>query len=77
MDDVFTYIRDSPNREFLLRVSYLEIYNETIRDLLAPEVQDLRIHEDKKVKNFFAFSYYEEAVYKNKKDHYHRIEVMK
>ncbi|RUS30321.1 hypothetical protein BC938DRAFT_479553 [Jimgerdemannia flammicorona] len=48
VDDVFTYIREAPNREFLLRVSYLEIYNETIRDLLAPEVQDLRIHEDKK-----------------------------
>jgi centromeric protein E len=25
-----------PSREFLLRVSYLEIYNETLRDLLAP-----------------------------------------
>lgn len=25
-----------PSREFLLRVSYLEIYNETLKDLLAP-----------------------------------------
>ncbi|WFD20633.1 hypothetical protein MCAP1_002882 [Malassezia caprae] len=35
VNDVFSMIRDSPKREFLLRVSYLEIYNETLRDLLA------------------------------------------
>ncbi|WFD33114.1 hypothetical protein MSPP1_004171 [Malassezia sp. CBS 17886] len=34
--DVFAMIRGAPTREFLLRVSYLEIYNETLRDLLAP-----------------------------------------
>lgn len=28
--DVFTYIRKNPHREFLLRASYLEIYNEVI-----------------------------------------------
>lgn len=33
--DVFAMIREDPTREFLLRVSYLEIYNETLRDLLA------------------------------------------
>ena len=33
--DVFAMIREDPSREFLLRVSYLEIYNETLRDLLA------------------------------------------
>lgn len=33
--DIFSYIRETPNREFLLRVSYLEIYNEKIHDLLA------------------------------------------
>ncbi|KAI9332105.1 P-loop containing nucleoside triphosphate hydrolase protein [Obelidium mucronatum] len=36
------------DREYLLRVSYMEIYNETIRDLLNPTQQDLRIHEDRK-----------------------------
>lgn len=35
VNDVFSMIRDAPMREFLLRVSYLEIYNETLRDLLA------------------------------------------
>ncbi|PKI82772.1 hypothetical protein MVES1_003601 [Malassezia vespertilionis] len=34
--DVFAMIRDAPDREFLLRISYLEIYNETLKDLLAP-----------------------------------------
>lgn len=36
MKDVFRFIRQTPNREYLLRCSYLEIYNETIHDLLAP-----------------------------------------
>ncbi|KAJ3059356.1 hypothetical protein HK102_010039, partial [Quaeritorhiza haematococci] len=48
IDDVFAFIRESADREYLLRVSYLEIYNESIKDLLAPEVTDLRIHEDRK-----------------------------
>jgi centromeric protein E len=33
--DIFSFIRESPQREFLLRVSYLEIYNERINDLLS------------------------------------------
>jgi centromeric protein E len=33
--DIFSYIRETPHREFLLRVSYLEIYNEKIYDLLS------------------------------------------
>ncbi|KZT25431.1 kinesin-domain-containing protein [Neolentinus lepideus HHB14362 ss-1] len=36
MKDVFAYIRRTPSREYLLRCSYLETYNETIHDLLAP-----------------------------------------
>ncbi|CCX10158.1 kinesin motor domain-containing protein [Pyronema domesticum] len=35
--DIFSYIRETPHREFLLRVSYLEIYNERIHDLLASQ----------------------------------------
>ncbi|KAF2109086.1 kinesin motor domain-containing protein [Lophiotrema nucula] len=37
--DIFSYIRETPQREFLLRVSYLEIYNEKINDLLAGPIQ--------------------------------------
>ncbi|MCO5595743.1 hypothetical protein L7F22_049790 [Adiantum nelumboides] len=33
------------DREFLLRMSYMEIYNEDIRDLLAPEQTKLQVHE--------------------------------
>ena len=36
MKDIFAYIRRTPSREYLLRCSYIEIYNETIHDLLAP-----------------------------------------
>ncbi|OZJ05788.1 hypothetical protein BZG36_01276 [Bifiguratus adelaidae] len=48
INDVFKYIAESKSLEFLLRVSYLEIYNETLRDLLSPEAEDLQIREDKK-----------------------------
>ncbi|CAN7099178.1 hypothetical protein BRARA_F01589 [Brassica rapa] len=44
--DVFSIIQETPEREFLLRVSYLEIYNEVINDLLDPTGQNLRIRED-------------------------------
>lgn len=36
----------SPDREFLLRVSYMEIYNEKITDLLDPEEKTLKMLED-------------------------------
>ncbi|KAJ0624261.1 putative plus-end-directed kinesin ATPase [Helianthus annuus] len=45
--DAFSIIQETPNREFLLRVSYLEIYNEVVNDLLNPAGQNLRIREDK------------------------------
>nr|XP_046206560.1 centromere-associated protein E isoform X6 [Oncorhynchus gorbuscha] len=35
MEDVFQTIKNCPKKEFLLRVSYLEIYNETVTDLLC------------------------------------------
>lgn len=38
-----------PDREFLLRMSYMEIYNEEINDLLAPEHRRLQIHESLEV----------------------------
>lgn len=51
--DIFSYIREMPTREFLLRVSYLEIYNEKIYDLLSqstPGVQqeEIKLREDSK-----------------------------
>jgi centromeric protein E len=53
-------ITETPSREFLLRVSYLEIYNEKIHDLLsappagtpigpgAPQQEEIKLREDSK-----------------------------
>ncbi|KAL4974359.1 kinesin motor domain-containing protein [Aspergillus desertorum] len=50
--DIFSFIRETPHREFLLRVSYLEIYNEKIHDLLSASVgsssEDIKLREDSK-----------------------------
>ncbi|KAJ4272017.1 Kinesin-like protein kip2 [Fusarium torreyae] len=56
--DIFSYIRETPSREFLLRVSYLEIYNEKIHDLLsmptatgvggAAQQDEIKLREDSK-----------------------------
>lgn len=47
--DIFDYILHQANAEtkFLVRASYLQIYNETISDLLSPERTNLHIREDK------------------------------
>ncbi|KAM0789736.1 hypothetical protein ACM66B_006591 [Microbotryomycetes sp. NB124-2] len=59
--EIFAYIREHPEQEFLLRASYLEIYNETLKDLLAPETGALRIRQDDK-KRFFVSPLREEVV---------------
>ena len=54
--DIFSYIRETPRREFLLRVSYLEIYNEKIHDLLSvdptegvvSQQEEIKLREDSK-----------------------------
>ncbi|KAK5173401.1 Kinesin-like protein kip2 [Saxophila tyrrhenica] len=54
ISDIFSYIRENPAREFLLRVSYLEIYNEKIHDLLSQSTpgvvqeQEIKLREDAK-----------------------------
>ena len=48
VQDCFDYIANNHEREYVLRISYLEIYNETIRDLLSPSTTSIRIMEDKK-----------------------------
>ena len=68
--DIFSYIRETPSREFLLRVSYLEIYNEKIHDLLtppiatgagAPQQEEIKLREDSK-RGVFATPLKEEIV---------------
>ncbi|OBZ89145.1 Kinesin-related protein 4 [Choanephora cucurbitarum] len=49
VQDVFSFIEEETSgREYLLRVSYMEIYNERIKDLLNTENNQLEIVEDKK-----------------------------
>ncbi|RLN26448.1 hypothetical protein BBJ28_00008910 [Nothophytophthora sp. Chile5] len=46
MQDIFAHIARHPNLEFLLRFSYLEIYNERIHDLLAAGAKsDIKIYD--------------------------------
>ena len=69
--DIFSYIRETPSREFLLRVSYLEIYNEKIHDLLSmptvavvggnPQQEEIKLREDSK-RGVYAFPLKEEIV---------------
>ncbi|KAK1275738.1 Kinesin-like protein NACK2 [Acorus gramineus] len=44
--DIFKNIQMMTDREFLIRISYMEIYNEEINDLFCPDNQKLRIHEN-------------------------------
>ncbi len=50
IEDIFTYIEHTSNQDtkFIIRASYLQIYNESISDLLKPEKKNLQIREDKK-----------------------------
>ena len=50
MEEVFKYIENCPNANtaFMVRASYLQIYNEFISDLLKTDRVNLPIREDKK-----------------------------
>ncbi|KAH8279971.1 hypothetical protein KR054_012553 [Drosophila jambulina] len=43
--EIFQKIEQQTKRDFLLRASYIEIYNEKINDLLNKKNQDLKFHE--------------------------------
>uniref|UniRef100_A0A1A9W0R9 Kinesin motor domain-containing protein n=1 Tax=Glossina brevipalpis TaxID=37001 RepID=A0A1A9W0R9_9MUSC len=43
--EIFNEIKQHSDRQFLLRVGYIEIYNEKIYDLLNKKNQDLKLHE--------------------------------
>ncbi|KAK4204895.1 P-loop containing nucleoside triphosphate hydrolase protein [Triangularia verruculosa] len=48
VEQIFSQIMSSPaNIEYTVRVSYMEIYMERIRDLLAPQNDNLPVHEEK------------------------------
>jgi len=50
MEEIFRYIQNGANKHstFMVRASYLQIYNENISDLLKTERTSLQIREDKK-----------------------------
>ena len=45
----FEQVNDFPDREFLLRVSYFEVYNEQIKDLLSTSPVPIKIQHDPKL----------------------------
>ncbi|CAL9129741.1 kinesin-like protein KIN-7L [Musa acuminata AAA Group] len=61
VEDVFRTTKMTTDREFLIRVSYMEIYNEEINDLLTLGNQKLPIHESLE-RGFFVAGLREEIV---------------
>ena len=43
--DIFKSINNDNSRQYLMRGSYMEIYNEMIKDLLKPENNNLKVHQ--------------------------------
>lgn len=46
MSDIYDYIEKHPEREFILKFSAMEIYNEAVRDLLSSDATPLRLLDD-------------------------------
>lgn len=52
------YFVKHEEREFLLKFSALEIYNETVRDLLGEDNTPLRLLDDPEVRCAFLYIYF-------------------
>lgn len=50
IQEIFQNISENPSTDFKIKVSYIEVYKEDLRDLLELEtsVKDLHIREDEK-----------------------------
>ncbi|XP_047307040.1 kinesin-like protein KIN-7E [Impatiens glandulifera] len=46
VSDIFAYVQKNCDREFVLKLSAMEIYNEAVRDLLNPDTIPLRLLDD-------------------------------
>ncbi|XP_031499737.1 kinesin-like protein NACK1 [Nymphaea colorata] len=46
VNDIYKHIRSTPERDFVVKISAIEIYNEIVRDLLKPESGPLRLLDD-------------------------------
>ncbi|KAK6118435.1 hypothetical protein DH2020_047852 [Rehmannia glutinosa] len=49
--DIYEYIHKHPERDFVLKFSAMEIYNETVRDLLSSDSTSLRLLDDPELKD--------------------------
>lgn len=49
-------VPQNPDRDFVLKVSALEIYNEVVKDLLASDSTPLRLLDDKEVMRLSSIS---------------------
>ncbi|XP_077253240.1 kinesin-like protein NACK1 [Tasmannia lanceolata] len=46
VNDIYRHIFNTPERDFTIKISALEIYNEIVRDLLNPDSSPLRLLDD-------------------------------
>ncbi|XP_074570069.1 kinesin-like protein KIN-7A [Curcuma longa] len=46
VNDIYKHILDTPERDFTVKISAMEIYNEIVRDLLKPDSGPLRLLDD-------------------------------
>eukprot|EP00466_Bigelowiella_natans_P018008 jgi/Bigna1/40706/e_gw1.45.20.1 len=46
VDEIFDHIQNCEERQFRVQMSYMEIYNEVIKDLMNPDSGTLKVHED-------------------------------
>ncbi|XP_062200500.1 kinesin-like protein KIN-7A isoform X1 [Phragmites australis] len=46
VNDLYRHIANTPEREFVIKISAMEIYNEIVKDLLRPDSAPLRLLDD-------------------------------
>ncbi|RRT66298.1 hypothetical protein B296_00040343 [Ensete ventricosum] len=46
VNDIYKHINNTPERDFTIKISAMEIYNEIVRDLLKPDSGGLRLLDD-------------------------------
>ena len=54
VEHIFAEIESAPaTMDFVVKVSYVEIYMERVRDLMNPSAHDLKIREDRKGRGIY------------------------
>ncbi|XP_020266466.1 kinesin-like protein KIN-7A isoform X2 [Asparagus officinalis] len=46
VNDIYKHIENTPDRDFIIKISAMEIYNEVVHDLLKPDSGPLRLLDD-------------------------------